>query len=280
MNPSHFQPNVERFAGFASLYNDVRPQPPQVICDILTQLAQVERPRLVVDLGSGTGLSTRIWAERADQIVGIEPSRDMRAQAEAQTTAKNTSTATHAVRCKCIRYVEGFSHDTGLPEVCADIVTCSQSLHWMEPTSTFAEAARVLRAGGVFAAYDNDWPPTCSAVAEIAYNDFITRNEALGEARGFYRGVKKMDKEGHLARMRASGHFSFTNEIVLHSVEPGDAARLVGIALSQGGIAALFKNGMSEEQIGVPEFRRAVERALGDRAVPFWFSYRMRVGIK
>lgn len=259
---------MERFSGFASLYNDVRPQPPQVICDILTQLAQVERPRLVVDLGSGTGLSTRIWAERADQIVGIEPSAEMRTQAEARTAALN------------IRYQAGFSHQTGLPDACADMVTCSQSLHWMEPSATFAEAARVLRAGGVFAAYDNDWPPTCSAAAEIAYTEFEMRAEALGAEKGFYGGVKEWDKTGHLARMQASGNFHYTKEIVLHHKEDGDAARLIGLARSQGGIAALFKNGLTEEQAGLPEFTRAVERAMGNRVVPFYFSYRMRVGIK
>jgi len=150
----------------------------------------------------------------------------------------------------------------------------------MEPTSTFAEAARVLRAGGVFAAYDNDWPPTCSAAAEIAYTDFETRAEALGTERGFYRGVKEWDKPGHLARMQASGKFSYTKEIVFHNVEPGSAARLIGLAMSQGSIAACLKQGLSEDEIGATEFRRAVKQAMGDRVVPFYFSYRMRVGIK
>jgi len=45
---------------------------------------------------------------------------------------------------------------TDLPDGCADIVTCSQSLHWMVPESTFAEVARILRPGGVFATYDYD----------------------------------------------------------------------------------------------------------------------------
>jgi len=89
--PIHNPANVDRFTGvgYASLYNRVRPQPPQIILDVLSQLAQVEQPRLVVDLGSGTGLSTRVWAERAEQIVGVEPSADMRRQAEAGNAARN-----------------------------------------------------------------------------------------------------------------------------------------------------------------------------------------------
>lgn len=268
MTAPHLTANVERFAGFASLYNDVRPQPPQIIIDILTQLAQIERPRLVADLGSGTGLSTRFWAARADQIVGIEPSAEMRTQAEARTTTEN------------VRYLDGFSHQTSLPDASADIVTCSQSLHWMDPESTFAEAARILRPGGVFAAYDNDWPPTCDAEAEIAYVNFETRAEAMGFERGFYRYVKEWDKAGHLGRMQASGKFRYVNEIVLHHVEQGNASRLIGLAMSQGSIATLLKHGMSEDEIGATDFRRSAERAMGDRSVPFYFSYRMRVGIK
>ncbi len=106
----HHSANVGRFTGFAALCDDVRPQPPATIIDVLLQLAQIERPRLVVDLGCGAGLSTRIWAERAVQVVGVEPSADMRRQTEWRTTAPN------------IRYQEALSHQTGLSDASADIV--------------------------------------------------------------------------------------------------------------------------------------------------------------
>ena len=268
--PTHLAANVERFSGFAERYDAFRPQPPRALLDLLCQLAQSERPRLVVDLGSGTGLSTHIWVERADAVIGIEPNAEMCAMAEAR----------HASNGKRARYQAGFSHDTGLPDACADIVTCSQALHWMEPEPTFAEVARILRPGGVFAAYDCDWPPTMNWEAEIAYNDFDARAVALGKARDFYRDVKKLDKEMHLARMQASGKFRFLKEIVMHHVEMGNAERLVGLALSQGSVATLLKRGMSEAQVGLPEFRRAIQRALGDRPREWYFSYRVRLGIK
>ncbi len=64
------------------------------------------------------------------------------------------------------------------------IVTCSQSFHWMEPHSTLAEIARILRPGGVFSAYDYQWPPTVHWQAETAFNTFIDRAWALKEQRG------------------------------------------------------------------------------------------------
>ena len=138
--------NLTRFSGFADTYDRYRPSPPSVLVDILTQLAQVDRPKLVVDIGCGTGLSTRIWSGRAEEIIGIEPNTDMRHQAEAATSQSD------------VHFQDGTSTGTGLADACADIVTCVQSLHWMEPGATFAEIARILRPGGVFAAVDCDWP--------------------------------------------------------------------------------------------------------------------------
>jgi len=133
--------NLERFTGLAGVYDAHRPRPPAVIPDMLAQLARTRRPRLVVDLGSGTGLSTFLWADRAAAVVGVEPNADMRAVAEARKAAHANATN--------VRFQEGIAAQTGLPDGSADIVTCSQSLHWMEPESTLAEVARVLRSGGV-----------------------------------------------------------------------------------------------------------------------------------
>src|SRR3954447_19347377 len=193
-SPAHVAANVERFMGFADVYDSFRPRPPLAVLDILTQLAQAPRPALVVDLGSGTGLSTALWAERAAQVVGVEPSADMRAQAEQRVAG--LADPAH------VRYQAGYANATGLPDGCADIVTCSQSLHWMEPVSTFAEIARILRPGGVFAAYDCDWPPTVSWAMEQPHHDFHAHLHAAEQAHGFARDVRSWNKQQHLERMR------------------------------------------------------------------------------
>ncbi len=272
MNPDHATANVERFSGYADRYDTYRPSPPAVLPSILTQVAQVRRPRLVVDLGSGTGLSSLVWAEVADEVIGIEPNADMRARA-----ARSASTLAAPAR---IRFENALSTETHLPDRCADIVTCSQSLHWVEPEPTLAEVARILRSGGVFAAYDCDWPPTMHWQAEAAFDKFCARAEAIGEERGFYRGIVKWDKEQHLARIKASGHFRSVREIVLHSIERGNADRLVGMALSQGSVATLFKRGLTAEEIGVDELRLLAERTIGNEPLDWYFSYRVRLGVK
>jgi SAM-dependent methyltransferase len=250
--------------GFAAGYDSHRPSPPKALLDMLCLEAQVERPRLVVDLGSGTGLSTRAWAHRADEVVGIEASPEMREQAEAATSAES------------VRFVQAFAQETGLPDGVADLVSCSQSFHWMEPEPTLAEAARILRPGGVFAAYDYDWPPVVHPDVEAAFEEMV---QHIGVRRAL-RGQPRHTKDMHLDRIRDSGHFRYVREAVLHSRERGSAKRVVGMALSLGPLTVMLKEGVSEEEVGLAALREAAHRALGESEVELFLSYRVRLGIR
>lgn len=250
--------------GFAAGYDSHRPAPPPAVLDVLCLEAQVERPHLVVDFGSGTGLSTRAWADRADEVVGVEASPEMRAMAEAATSSKN------------VRFIQAFAQETGLPDGVADVVTCSQSFHWMEPDPTLGEAARILRPGGVFAAYDYDWPPVVHPDVESAFEEMIQR---VGMRRAL-PGRSRHTKDEHLERIRESGHFRYAREVVLHSREPGSAERIVGMALSLGPMTVMLKEGVSEDEVGLAALREAVARTLGDREVEMFLGYRVRLGVR
>lgn len=268
MSAVDFSGNIARFTGFAAAYDEFRPAPPAVLAELLTALARVTRPALVVDLGCGTGLSTRYWADKADRVIGIEPTESMHAQATAVTAQSNVS------------YREGFSHDNGLPDACADIVTCSQALHWMDPLPTFQEVRRILRPGGVFAAYDYDWPPATGFwEVDAAFESCQQRGRALEKRLGVSEGVLQWSKEAHLARMRESGAFRHTREVVAHHHEPGNAERLVGVLCSQGWVRSLLKAGISETDIGINEVREVAGRLLGSEPRSWHWSSRIRLGI-
>jgi ubiquinone/menaquinone biosynthesis C-methylase UbiE len=231
-------------------------------------VAQVERPRLVVDLGAGTGLSARVWSDRADRVVGVEPNEHMIERALAATRQSN------------VEYVHAFAADTGLAAAKADVVTCSQAFHWMEPGPVLAEAARLLRDGGVFAAYDYDVPPVVQPEVDDAFTAHIAaRREARRRLR-LQAGAESWPKEAHLERIRESGRFRYAREIVCHGFGEADADRLVGLAESLGGPRSIFAEAAAEVGETFERLRETVERVIGDRPHRFVVCYRIRLAVK
>ncbi|MEP7112324.1 MAG: methyltransferase domain-containing protein [Ilumatobacteraceae bacterium] len=294
--------NANRFSGFADLYDTVRPAPPMELADVITAYAG-GRPAVAVDLGCGTGLSTRWAAGWSSEVIGVEPSDDMRARAADVTTRAN------------IRYIDGWSSATDLPDGCADVVLAVQALHWMEPTGTFDEAARLLRPGGVFAALDCDWPPSIgNAVAEQAWHatrervamherelagwsqpspptrapssspqtDELrpTNTDDSAAAVTIIDGVQFWHKNEHLARMIRSQRFEHCVEIAALGEELGNAERFVQLFKSQGDYQALCRHGFDDATLGVDQFSADVLAAVGSGAFLFWFTYRARIGVR
>ena len=259
----------EIWTGKASSYDRARPAPPPALLDLLTQLIGMPHPALVVDLGSGTGLSTAIWSERAERVIGIEPNADMRQ--EAARKAEDHPYAAH------IEYREGVAHQTGLPDGCVDIVTAAQSFHWMEPTATLAEIARILRPGGLFAAYDYDSPPAIYWELDRLVQEGNVRLMELVRERGLAQSLKIWPQNKSLAPLRESTHFRFTREVLRHHIEQGDAARFLEMMQSS---ALSNQSQFTEQEIGLDRLRQAALQYIGSEPIPWYFSYRVRIGIK
>jgi SAM-dependent methyltransferase len=247
--------------GFAADFDRNRPRPPSVLLELLPLLAGGGRPRLVVDLGSGTGLSTRSWAEVADEVVGVEPNGAMRRFAE------------HTPALENVRYVEGSSYATGLPDGSADIVTAAQSLQWMRPKDLFAEVKRILRIGGVFCAYNYFVLQTPIWEAAIAFDLVQERKKELRLRLGLDNAPASPPS---LDWLEKSGAFRQTRELVVHSVEDGDGERLIGFALSEGSLRTLLEAGASESDIGLDQLRAAADAI--PEPVPWWIGYRVWIG--
>ncbi|WP_062108790.1 class I SAM-dependent methyltransferase [Bacillus niameyensis] len=264
--------NVERFARYGMLYDQNRPIPPNIVVKMLTRYFG-EEPERVLDVGCGTGLSSFIWLDNAKEIIGVEPNDDMRQVAMANWQAQQGP--------ENLRFVKGLSYQLEFEADTVDIITCSQSFHWMDPQPTLHEFARVLRPGGVFAAYDCDWPPSFTKEIEEGYKNLIDladgRVKELSSADGL---AYKWKKDEHLQQIRNSGLFSFSKEIVFHHREICDASRYSNIALSQGGVQTALKLGAEDLRPAISKFQEQVEEAFNGQPQEIIFSYRMRLGIK
>jgi SAM-dependent methyltransferase len=251
-------------SGFAEHYDRYRPRPPVALLDLLPGLAGVDRASLVVDLGSGTGLSTRAWADRAEKVIGVEPNDAMRTFAEDVGDAAN------------VRYVGASSYDTGLASGCADLVTAAQSLQWMRPGRVFPEVDRILRSGGVFCAYEYFVLQTPLWEPEAAFEHVLRRKRSLRMELGLDSDVERWPVSRQ--RLERSGIFRHARELVLHSLEWGDGDRLIGFALSEGSMQTLLEAGVSEEDVGLDALRLAAKAI--PEPVQWWIGYRAWIGLK
>ncbi len=133
------------FTGLAGDYARFRPgYAPQVATAIVSYVGRNVSDIDAADIGAGTGIWTRMLADRGlHSVVAIEPNDDMRARG-AETS-----------RGIGIAWREGSAEATGLPDASADLVSMASSLHWADFDKACGEFHRVLRGGGVFAALWN-----------------------------------------------------------------------------------------------------------------------------
>ncbi|MFL0197399.1 class I SAM-dependent methyltransferase [Clostridium sp. WILCCON 0269] len=263
------QLNADRFRGFADVYDNARPKCPKKVPEIILKYLG-NNPSLIVDLGCGTGLSTTIWSGISNKVIGIEPSADMIQIAREKV-----------IDLKNVEFVSAFSDNTGLENCCADIITCSQSFHWMNPETTLSEVSRILKKGGVFAVYDYDWPPVCNWKAELEYYKLFHKVKEIESTHPDVKdSFKRWDKGRHLLNMRNSGNFRYVREIVFSNSEVCNAQRFIEMALSQGGLQAIMKVNIDEINSFLLSFQKRTLEILGNSEFEIDFCYRMRIGIK
>ena len=129
-------------------------------------------------------------------------------------------------------------------------------------------------------AYDYDWPPVVDPELDEAFKAYQARRRQARQAHGIQRGADRWAKEKHLERMRASGRFRFCRELVLHSIEEGNAQRIVGLTRSLGLPVADVNDEELERELRVDALEDVARRVLGVRTVPMLFGYRIRVGVR
>ena len=129
----------QRFSDRAKNYALYRPSyPSEVINSILEGLPG---SITAADIGAGTGISSRLLAERGVEVIAVEPNAAMRKAAIAHPL---------------VEFRNGTAEDTKLEDSSADLVTCFQAFHWFNPEPTLKEFARILKPGGKVALVWND----------------------------------------------------------------------------------------------------------------------------
>jgi len=134
-----------RFSDRAEAYASGRPGYPREIATHLARELGLAAGAVIVDLGSGTGISSRIFLQAGFQVIGVEPNAAMRAQAERALASFPGFVS-----------VAGSAQATTLADASADCVVAAQAFHWFDLGATRAESLRILR-----------WPPRAALIWNV-----------------------------------------------------------------------------------------------------------------
>ena len=126
---------TERFSDRVANYIKYRPSYPAVAIDCLMSELALTAGSVVADLGSGTGISSKLLLERGCTVYGVEPNDAMRTAAEQQLQAFPN-----------FHSVNGAAEATTLNDTSADAVIAAQAFHWFDVPRVRTEMYRILKA--------------------------------------------------------------------------------------------------------------------------------------
>jgi SAM-dependent methyltransferase len=198
-----------RFTDRAGDYVSGRPSyPPQAIDPLLDGLGDPAE-LVVADLGAGTGISSRLLAERGALVLAVEPNQAMREAAEPHPR---------------VEWIAASAEHTGLGEASTDLVTAFQAFHWFDQRAALDETVRILRPGGRAALIYNERDerdPFTAAYGDLVrtyQTDETERRRADGleifaafeawkeKRRIEVRNDHELDLDGVLARARSTSY--------------------------------------------------------------------------
>jgi len=99
----------------------------------------------------------------------------------------------------------------------------------------------------------------------------------LVRERGLAQNLKIWPKNKTLEPLRESDHFRFTREVLLHHIEQGDAARFLEMMQSSA-LSGQFQ--FNDQETGFDRLSSAAFQFIGSQPIPWYFSYRVRIGVK
>ncbi len=197
-----------RFSSRVADYVKFRPHYPPSLLSFFQETLGLGPRHTVADVGSGTGILTKLLLGAGCAVLGVEPNADMRLAAEHLLSPHPR-----------FKSVTGTSEATTLPESSVDFITAAQAFHWFEPVATREEFLRILRPGGWVVLLWND--------RRVANTAFAQEYEALIDRFSVdYKAVNHKNLvDEDLGRFFGAGGFE---KLVLPNHQDLDLQGLVG----------------------------------------------------
>ena len=150
---------ADHFSGHAADYAKARPSyPPELFAWLAQRCAGRD---LAWDCGTGNGQAAQALAGHFQRVHATDLSATQVAQAEPHPR---------------IDYRVAAAETSGLNDRCCDLATVAQALHWFCNETFYAEVRRVLKPGGLFAAWTYTLlrgEPALNAIVEDFYRNTV-----------------------------------------------------------------------------------------------------------
>jgi SAM-dependent methyltransferase len=127
----------QRFSNRVADYVRYRPGYPAAMLDLLRTECALRPGHVIADIGSGTGLLSKLFLENGNRVYGVEPNLEMRQAGEEYLHSFSTFTS-----------VTGSAEATALGDASADFISAGQAFHWFDPQAARREFLRILRPNG------------------------------------------------------------------------------------------------------------------------------------
>jgi len=137
--------STKRFSNRANLYAKYRPGYPEVLISFLKDELNLSSQNVIADVGSGTGLLSKLFLGNGNVVYAVEPNKEMREIAES-FFGKDPK----------FHSIDGTAEHTTIDNHKVDFVTVAQAFHWFDKGLTRKEFKRILKPNGEVILVYND----------------------------------------------------------------------------------------------------------------------------
>ena len=219
---------TQRFTSRVEDYVRFRPSYPQEVIALLREECGMKQGSTVADIGSGTGIFSRLMLESGARVIGVEPNSAMRSTQEK-----------HLENYPGFTSVDGTAEATTLKPASVDLITCAQSAHWFDWARSLSEFRRILKPDGFVVFLWNHRRPEASAVDReyeesvlrfcTDYAEVKRRGQAAEEFVGQIAAEKRVLENHQLLDYEALAGYLLSSSYAPQAGEPGHAALLAAL---------------------------------------------------
>ena len=182
---------TERFSGLVENYSKYRPSYPPELMSFIELETGLQKDWNIADIGSGTGIFSKLLLGRGYKVYGIEPNKNMREAAEYELQGFKKFTS-----------IDGAGEKTSLKDRSIDLITVAQAFHWINPDAAKLEFRRILKPPGYVALIWN---------IRIANTPFLAAFEQLKIDFGTDYKATRMLKENDIVSFFAPAQVRYGN---------------------------------------------------------------------